>query len=149
MVSTLSDQLLCKIVPKYWAVEADVFETDIENLVSSVKERMRKYDARGSELIDNLKFEIEESTTDFEQLVHSLFSSYKEKHSNEESECIKCFLGGIRFQLGDIKGIFRLKKPLYEKCERCFSEFYTYIIYDIFFIQYSDFIVMVVFGSDE
>ena len=110
---------------------------------------MRTYDCKESELIDTLHFEIEECTVDFEHLVHSLFDSYKEKHSNEESEYIKYFLGGLHIQVGDIKAIYRLKKPLNEKCERCFAEFYTYIVFDVFFVQYSGYIVMVVFGSDE
>ena len=149
VVSTLADQTLCEIVPRYWAVEADVFEADRDNLESSVKERMRIYDSTESKLTEDLHFEIEECTNDFEKIVHSLFDSYNEKHSNKESENIKYFLGGIYFQLGDIKAIYRLKKPLGEKCERCFSDYYTYIIFDIFFIQYSNYIVMVVFGSDE
>ena len=149
LVSTLADQKLSEILPKYWAVEADVFEADKDNLVFAVKERMRKYAGKGSELIDNLKFEIEECATDFEQTVHSLFDSYKGEHSDKEGEYIKNFLGELRLQMGDIKTIYRLKEPLSDESERCFSDFYTYVVFDIFFIQYADYIVMVVFGSDE
>jgi len=149
VVSTIADQTLCEIIPKYWAVETDVFETDIENLVASVKERMCKYNSDGTELIDTLQFDTEECTTDFKQIVHALFDSYKESHSNKESEYLKKFLEGIHFQIGDIKAIYRIKKPLGAKCERCFSDYYTYIVFDIFFIQYSDYMVMIVFGSDE
>ena len=148
-VSTLADQTLCEMLPKYWALEADVFEANRENLVSSVKDRMRKYHSNESDLIENLQFEIEESSADLVQMVHSLFDAYKEKHSNNESECIKEFLCALRFQLGDIEAIYRIKKPLGEKNERCFSDYYTYIVFDIFFVQYSDYIVMIVFGSDE
>lgn len=149
LVSTLADQTLCEILPKYWAVEADIFEANKDNLVSSIKERMRKYDSEVSGLIDNLQFEIVESMVDFEQMTHSLFDSYKCNHSDKESECIKYFLGGSRLQIGDIKAIYRLKEPLSDECERCFSHFYTYVVFDIFFIQYSNYKVMVVFGSDE
>ena len=62
---------------------------------------------------------------------------------------IKEFLSEIRFQIGDIEAIYRLKQPLSEKSSRCFSEYYTYIIFDIIFIKYSGYIVMVVWGSDE
>lgn len=145
----MADQTLCEILPKYWAVEADVFEANKDNLVSSIKERMRKYDKKESELIYNLQFEIEECSTDFVQMIHSLFNSYKCNHSDKESECIKYFLGGTRLQMGNIKTIYRLKEPLSAGSERCFSDFYTYIVFDIFFIQYSNYMVMVVFGSDE
>ena len=39
-VSTLSDQTLCRIIPRYWAVEADVFKTDMEHLLTTVKSRL-------------------------------------------------------------------------------------------------------------
>ncbi len=151
-ISALSDETLCKILPRYWAAETDVFETDIENLVPALKNRFQKYnndETQMSELIENLKFEVEECKDSFEQILHSLFDSYKEKHSSEETENIKEFLSEIRFQIGDIEAIYRLKQPLSEKSSRCLSEYYTYIIFDIIFIKYSGYIVMVVLGSDE
>lgn len=153
VVSTLSDQTLCRIIPRYWAVEADVFKTDMEHLLTTVKSRLTHYfrgdDYRLLELIENLKFEVELSEINFEQILHSLFDSYKANHSSEESKYIKEFLDVIRFQIGDIEAIYRLTKPLGEKSSRCFSEFYTYIVFDIIFIKYTDYVVMVVLGSDE
>lgn len=151
VVSALSDETLCKIVPRYWAVEADVFKSDINSIVSNIKKRLYAYtdDLSDSQNIEYLDFEIEKCDKDFEFIVHNLFDFYKEKHSDNENECIKEFLKNIKFQLGEIKAIHRIKNPFGGKNIQCLSDYYTYVVFEVLFIDYSDFIVMVVFGSDE
>ena len=151
VVSTLSDETLCKIVPRYWAVEADVFKSDINNIVSNIKKRLYAYtdDLSDSQHIEYLDFEIEKCDKGFESIVHNLFDFYKEKHFDNESECIKEFLKDIKYLLGDIKEIYRIKNPFGGKKIQCLSDYYTYILFEVLFIEYFDFIVMVVFGSDE
>lgn len=151
MVSALSDETLCKIVPRYWAVEADVFKSDINSIVSNIKKRLYAYNnsLSDSQHIDYLDFEIEKCDKGFESIVHNLFDFYKEKYSDNESECIKKFLKNIKYQLGEIKAFYRIQNPFGGKKVQCLSDFYTYIVFEVLFIEYSDFIVMVVFGSDE
>ena len=152
VVSTLSDETLNKIIPRFWAVQADVFETDKEGLVSSIKKRLSIYNRDSKEeyeLLDDFNFEIEECESDFGEILNSLFTSYKAEHSDEEKEYTDEFLKELHFHLGDIESIYRLKKPLGDKSERCFSSAYTYVVFDIIFIQYSGYMVMVVLGSDE
>ncbi len=58
VVSTLSDETLSKIVPRYWAVEADVFKSDINNIVSNIKKRLYAYndDLSDSQHIEKIRF---------------------------------------------------------------------------------------------
>jgi hypothetical protein len=151
VVSTLSDETLNKIIPKYWAVQADVFKSDINNIVSNIKKRLYAYNnsLSDSQNIDYLNFEIEKCDNDFEYIVHSLFDLYKGNHSSNESEYIKEFLQNLKSKLGEIKAIYKIKTPFDEKKTQCICDFYTYIVFEVLFIEYSDYIVMVVLGSDE
>ncbi len=49
---------LSKIVPRYWAVEADVFKSDINNIVSNIKKRLYAYndDLSDSQHIEKIRF---------------------------------------------------------------------------------------------
>ena len=38
-ISALSDECLCNIIPKYWAVEADVFKADANDICGSMRRK--------------------------------------------------------------------------------------------------------------
>lgn len=152
-LSAYADAYLCEILPKYWALEADVFNADISNLCDSIRKRLRDYlledNADIIRKIDGLDFGVEQLSGELPQIVHELFDRYKEKHAPNESELINRFLANIRYQLGDVKGIYSIEGTLNERITAVLSEFYTYIVFAVLFIEYDDYIVMLVFGSDE
>ena len=152
-VSAFADAYLCEILPKYWALEADVFNADISNLCDSIRKRLRDYlsdnNAKIISKIDKLDFGLQQLSGDLPQIVHDLFERYKEKHVPNECELINRFLADIRYQLGDVKSIYSIDGSLNERITAPFSEFYTYIVFTVLFIEYDGYIVMLVFGSDE
>jgi len=152
-VSTYADAYLCEILPKYWALEADVIDTEISNLCDSIRKRLRDYLSEDNadiiRKIDGLDFGVEQLSGELPQIVHELFDRYKEKHVPNESELINRFLADIRYQLGDAKGIYSIEGALNERITAALSEFYTYIVFAVLFIEYDGYIVMLVFGSDE
>ena len=58
-------------------------------------------------------------------------------------------LRGVRFQLGELKNIYKIEGELNERITRVISEFYTYLVFDLVFFEYEEYMVMIVFGSDE
>ena len=152
-VSAFSDAYLFEILPKYWALEADVIDTEISNLCDSIRKRLRDYLSKDNadiiRKIDRLDFGLERLSGELPQIVHELFDRYKEKHVPNECELINRFLADIRYQLGDAKGIYSIEGVLNERITAALSEFYTYIVFSVLFIEYDGYIVMLVFGSDE
>ena len=152
-VSAFSDAYLCEILPKYWALEADVIDTEISNLCDSIRKRLRDYLSKDNadiiRKIDRLDFGLERLSGELPQIVHELFDRYKEKHVPNECELINRFLADIRYQLGDAKGIYSIEGVLNERITAALSEFYTYIVFSVLLIEYDGYIVMLVFGSDE
>ena len=152
-VSAYADAYLCEVLPKYWALEADAFETDTSNLCDTIRNRLYDYlqedNADIIHKIDKLEFGLQQISEDLPQIVHDLFDSYKEIHVPNEYELINKFLADIRYQLGEAKGIYSTEGILNEKNTAAFNEFYTYIVFKVLFIEYEGYIVMLVFGSDE
>lgn len=152
-VSAFSDAYLCEILPKYWALETDVFNAEISNLCDSIRKRLRDYlledNADIIRKIDGLDFGVEQLSGELPQIVHELFDRYKEKHAPNESELINRFLADIRYQLGNAKGIYSIEGALNERITAALNEFYTYIVFAVLFIEYDGYVVMLVFGSDE
>ena len=152
-VSAYADAYLCGILPKYWALEADVFDADLSNLCDIIRKRLRDYLSEDNadiiSKIDKLDFRLQRLSEGLPRIVQELFDRYKEKHVPNESEVINSFLEDIRYQLGDAKGIYSIEDTLNEQITSVLSEFYTYIVFTVLFIEYDGYIVMLVFGSDE
>lgn len=152
-VSAFADAYLYEILPKYWALETDVFNADKSSLCGSIRKRLHDYLMKDNadiiRRIDNLEFGLKQLSGELPQIVHELFDRYKEKHVPNESELINSFLADIRYQLGDIKGIYSIEGTLNEGITAPLNEFYTYIVFTVLFIEYDGYIVMLVFGSDE
>lgn len=66
-----------------------------------------------------------------------------------KKEMIDEFMRGVRFQLGELKNIYKIEGELNERITRVISEFYTYLVFDLVFFEYEEYMVMIVFGSDE
>lgn len=152
-VSAFADAYLCGILPKYWALEADVFDADTSDLCDRIRKRLRDYlpedNADIIRKIDKLDFGLQQLPGELPQIVHDLFDRYKEKHVPNECELINSFLADIRYQLGDVKGIYTIEGQLNERITAPLSGFYTYIVFTVLFIEYDGYVVMLVFGSDE
>ena len=140
-VSAYADAYLCGILPKYWA------------LCDIIRKRLRDYLSEDNadiiSKIDKLDFRLQRLSEGLPRIVQELFDRYKEKHVPNESEVINSFLEDIRYQLGDAKGIYSIEDTLNEQITSVLSEFYTYIVFTVLFIEYDGYIVMLVFGSDE
>lgn len=152
-ISALADAYLCDILPKYWDLEADVFEADIPNLCGSIRKRLHDYLIDNADdvvrKIDTLDFDLQPLSGELSQIIHDLFDKYKEKHVQDEAGKINQFISDIKYQLGDIKGIYSIRGSLNERITSALSEFYTYIVCEVLFIEYDGYFVMLVFGSDE
>lgn len=152
-VSAFADAYLCEILPKYWALEVDVFDADTSNLCDCIRKRLHDYltedNADIIRKIDDLDFRLQQLSGKLPQIIYELFDCYKEKHVPNERELINSFLKNVRYQLGDVKGVYSIEGPLKEVITAPLSEFYTYIVFKVFFIGYDGYIVMLVFGSDE
>ena len=152
-VSAFADAFLCGILPKYWALEADVFEADTSNLCERIRARLRDYLLDDSDdaicNIDTLDFDLQPMSSDLPKIFHDLLDRYKEQHVQDEVDKINQFVSEIRYQLGDIKGIYSISGTLNESITDALSKFYTYIVFEVLFIEYDGYLVMLVFGSDE
>lgn len=102
-VSAYADAYLCEILPKYWALEADVFNADISNLCDCVRNRLRDYLPEDNAdiicKIDKLDFGVQPLSGELPQTVHEIFDRYKEKHIPNECELIKSFLADISLEM--------------------------------------------------
>jgi hypothetical protein len=45
--------------------------------------------------------------------------------------------------------LYKIEGELNERITRVISEFYTYLVFDLVFWEYEEYMVMIVFGSDE
>lgn len=153
-ISALSDECLCNIIPKYWAVEADVFKADSNDICDSMRRSFANLlgDDGDKKTLDNISkfsFALRQLDKDVYSAIYDVFSRTKEKHIENEKEMIDEFMRGVRFQLGELKNIYKIEGELNERITRVISEFYTYLVFDLVFFEYEEYMVMIVFGSDE
>lgn len=83
------------------------------------------------------------------EIIHDLFDRYKGNHVPNEYELINSFLADVRYQLGDVRGIYSIEGTLTDRVSEVLGGFYTYVVFEVLFIEYDGYIVMLVFGSDE
>ena len=149
-VSGLGDGLLPCILPKYWAVYTDVFKADPSDICEKVKERMRLLlqvqDDTIVQAVDNMSFELTRTEDD---IMQAIAGSLGKELLSSNIETIGSFSRLLRIRLGDIKGIYKILGELRENITDAISAFYTYVVFDILFIEFEGYMVMVVFGSDE
>ena len=152
-VSTLSDVYLTEIIPQYWAVEADVFEANKTVLCEKLRKRLHEYlqvqtsDDKTVEHVNRLDFELELVDGDLFSAIKAIINEPCFQIS-EAKKNIDNFLESVRFYLGESHNIYRIKR-LNECNSAALSDFYTYIVFDVVFIEYECHMLMIVFGSDE
>ena len=153
LVSACADAYLCETLPKYWALEADVFEAGTSDLCECIRKRLYEYmsndNADAASKTDGLDFRLQPLSEELHEIVHDLFDRYKGNHAPNEYDLIKSFLADVRYQLGDVRGIYSIEGTLTDRVSEVLSGFYTYVIFEVIFIEYDGYIVMLVFGSDE
>ena len=149
-VEALGDGILSSILPKYWAVYTDVFKAGPSDVCEKIKERMLSLLKDGDDKlvkdIDSMSFELKKTDDDLVAVTAKI--SGKDL-SSSDLEMLSSFSRFLRIQLGDIKGIYTLSDKLKESTSNAISAFYTYVIFDIVFIEFEGYMVMAVFGSDE
>lgn len=149
-VSGLSDGMLSSILPKYGAVYTDVFKADPSDICEKVKERMRLFlqaqDDACAHAVDNMSFELTKTEDD---LMQAIAKALGKELSSSDSETIGSLSRFLRIRLGDIKGIYKISGELSENVTDAISAFYAYVVFDIIFIEFEGYLVMLVFGSDE
>ena len=149
-VQGLGDGFLASVLPKYWAAYTDVFKADPSDVCEKIKERMLSLLKDGDDKlvkdIDSMSFELKKTDDDLVEVTAKI--SGKDL-SSSDIEMLSSFSRFLRIQLGDIKGIYTLSDKLTESTSNAISAFYTYVVFDIVFIEFEGYMVMVVFGSDE
>lgn len=154
-IATLSDEYLTEIVPRYWMVETDVFEANKGNLCEKIRKRLHEYlfsqlpDDKTITRIDKLDFEMEPVKGN---LVYVLKDAIREPDRCMDpvsEKNINSFIKAVSFRFGDSKNTYRIKGQLNERITAVLSEFYTYIVFDILFVEYEKHMLMIILGSDE
>ena len=152
-ISAICDYTISEILPRYWAVETDVFKSTTSDLCDNIKSRLKQYLSETSDdgdikKIDGLNFELQEIKESFSEYFKHLVDSYKTSHHTKEKQKIDTFLSDVRFQLGEYIRMYKIENPFQQKVS-ILSKFYTYIVFEVVFIEYKNYMVMIVFGSDE
>lgn len=149
-VQGLGDGFLSSVLPKYWAAYTDVFKADPSDVCEKIKERMllllKNCNDSLIQDIGTMSFELKKTDGD---LVAVTAKIWGKDMSPSDIEMLSNFSRFLRIRLGDIKGIYTLSDKLTESTSSAMSAFYTYVIFDIVFIEFEGYMVMVVFGSDE
>ena len=78
-----------------------------------------------------------------------MIGRYGKQLNSDEKMSVDEFFQEIKFQIGDIKALYNINGGLNEQIKNAISDFYLFIVLDILFVQYKDYIVMLIFGSDE
>ena len=153
VVNTLCEETLGVICPKYYAIAIDVIKANSGNFCEMLKDRLHKYLLEESpedrQAIEDLNFELIETENSACESIHNMIAIAKEEPYADERRYIDTFLKGVSYQLGKEKKVYIVKGELNKKIQDVISDFYTYIVLDIIFIEYEDYMVMIVFGSDE
>ena len=149
-VRGLGDGFLSSVLPKFWAAYTDVFKAGPSDVCEKIKERMLSLLKDGDDKlvkdIDSMSFELKKTDDDLVAVTAKI--SGKDL-SSSDIEMLSSFSRFLRIQLGEIKGIYTLSDKLTESTSNAMSAFYTYVVFDIVFIEFEGYMVMVVFGSDE
>lgn len=145
---------LSDILPRYWALEADVFKTDISGINDAINKRIGEYltvnNPKKFDAPDKLELQLNRVSGDLHSVVSDLFDRYKASHVDDEKKRLETFTKALKFLLGgEIKGIYVADDNMDDRTRDAFGWFYTYIIFELVFIEYEDYVVMLVFGSDE
>lgn len=152
-VSSLCDEKLSMICPRYWAVDADIFRTDKNNFCAALKKRLYEYlledDEKVIKHIDRLDFELVAIPGSSYENLKEIIDTAKEKHHPKEKMLVDEFCSGVEYQIGKELAVYKVKGGLNESNTAAISDFYTYIVFDILFVEYKEFMVMIVLGSDE
>ena len=153
-IGALSDVYLTKLLPKYWAVEADVFEADPSNICLKIRERLcnllvdsQNIEAR--EKIEALEFELALVQGDLQTAFREVFGSLCQISAEDEQKIVEDFLRHVRYQIGSTKQLYRIKGGLREDITQVIGEFYTYVVFDVLFLEFHEHMLMIVLGSDE
>lgn len=159
-IGAICDDTLAFVLPRFSAIESDVFRAEPSNICEKVKTRLKQYLAAScsndysDEKIDRLNFELQEINESFSEYFKGRIDPYivanRDSHNPQEKQLIDRFFADVKFQLGDCKKLYRIKTDsIYPRNFEILSEFYTYIVFEVIFIEYENYMVMIVFGSDE
>lgn len=152
VVSTLSDEKLNVICPPHYAIETDVFKAKEKTICKVLKQRLYDYanhDEQTINHINRLEFELKLIQSSPYEFLHTMIGRYGKQLNSDEKMSVDEFFQEIKFQIGDIKALYNINGGLNEQIKNAISDFYLFIVLDILFVQYKDYIVMLIFGSDE
>ncbi len=153
-IGALSDAFLTKLLPKYWAVEADAFEAGPGDICIRMRERLcgllaDRQNTKVREEIEALEFELGPVQGDLQSAFREVFGSLSQMPAENEQRIVEEFLRHVRFQIGSVKQLYRIKGGLREDITRVIGEFYTFVVFDILFLEFTEHMLMIVLGSDE
>ena len=153
-VDVLSDRL--EMCCEYGnALDADVFyvkDNDLSVLDDAVKKRLHSYkDKWGLRIpesrIDSICFDLKKvRSSDVKSVLCGALENYcvKEKLSNEADE----FLSSLRWYLQEPLGIY-VPAHLPDRNIDVLGDIYLYTAWDYFFIDYYDYLVLIIIGTVE
>ncbi len=151
-VDALCDIFLGRSCPKNHAVATDVFALP-NNLDLDFSEMLRtgisryvpftREPEKHAERLKNAEFTFSEINESPAAVIEDVYTRYSEDQNNC-GEIIREFFAEVEYHLDKPKRLFEV-----EEKSGILSDYYTYIICETFLVEYENFAVLIVFGSDE
>lgn len=151
-VDALCGIFLARSCPKFCAVETDVFalpnnsDLDFSEMLRAGIGRyvpFTREPEKHAERLKNAEFTFSEINESPSAVIEDVFTRYSEEQNNC-GENIREFFGDIEYHLDKPKRLFKV-----EEKSGILPDYYTYIIFDAFLVEYENYAVLIVFGSDE
>lgn len=152
-VDALCGIFLARGCPKYYAVEADVFalpdNLDFSEMLRTGMSRyvsLTREPEKHAERLKNAEFTFSETNESPAAVIEEIFTKYGENQNNCGSN-IREFFAEVEYHLGKPKRAFKV-----EEKSGIWTDYYTYytgIVIETFLVEYENYAVLIVFGSDE
>lgn len=150
-VDALCDIFLARSCPQYYAIETDVFPLcdDFSEMLRTGIGRyvpLTREPEKHAERLKNAEFTFSEIDKDPTAVIEDVFAKYGENLTNRGSN-IREFFAEVEYHLEKPKRLFKV-----EEKSGLWADNYTFymgIIIETFLVEYENYAVLIVFGSDE
>lgn len=152
-VDALCGIFLARSCPKYYAIETDVFalpdDLDFSEMLRNGIGRyvpLTREPEKHAERLKNAEFTFSEINKSPAAVIVEIFTKYGENQNNCGSN-IREFFVEVEYHLEKPKKLFKV-----EEKSGLWTDYYTYytgIVIETFLVEYENYAVLIVFGSDE
>lgn len=104
------------------------------------------------ELIDKINIELEERSQPMQQAIYNIYSNRKKEEKEKLIPIIEEYCREVQYYLGSPKRVYQIIKKENDSTfniNGAISKCYMYIIFDIIFIEFNSYILMIIRGTNE